>query len=452
MQISFLGAAGTVTGSKYLLKINGKKVLIDCGLFQGRKELRERNWAKLPIEPSKIDAVILTHAHLDHSGYLPLLVKNGFTGPIYSTQGTKELCSILLPDSGYIQEEDAYFANKYGFSKHKPALPLYTEQDAEKVMDQFITIPFEKNYPLYDDCHFIFSRSAHILGSAFIRLTYQSTTITFSGDLGRMRDPIMREPASIDSTDYLVVESTYGDRLHDAESPENQLANVINETIGRGGVVVIPAFAVGRTQGVLYYISRLKEEKRIPHFLPVYLDSPMAESVTNIYARYVDEHRLALEHCARLDAAATYITTPDESKKIDTANFPAIIISASGMATGGRVLHHLKTFASDDRNTILFTGYQADGTLGDRIVKGAREVKIHGGMVPIRAEIRELSNFSAHADYSEILEWLSHFKKAPRNVFITHGESEAALSLKHKIEERFGWRCLIPQYLQEVDL
>lgn len=264
MNISFLGATGTVTGSKYLLTLENKKILIDCGLFQGYKELRLRNWDKFPINPHDIDAVILTHAHLDHTGYLPLLIKNGFKGPIYSTLGTKELCAILLPDSGHIQEDDAYFANKHHFSKHSPALPLYTEEEAKKVMTQFVTVPFETPYSLYSDCHFIFSKAAHILGAAFIQFTYKGSTIVFSGDMGRMHDPIMRESAIIESADYLVLESTYGDRLHTTVSPEDELAHVINQTSARGGIIIIPAFAVGRTQSILYYLSQLKEKNRIP--------------------------------------------------------------------------------------------------------------------------------------------------------------------------------------------
>lgn len=286
MQLAFLGATGTVTGSKYLLTFGSKKVLVDCGLYQGYKELRLRNWNKLPIDPAEVDAVILTHAHIDHTGYLPLFIKNGFTGPIYSTPGTKELCAILLPDCGHIQEEDAYLANKYGFSKHKPALPLYTLEEAQKVMPQFVTVPFDKPYQLYHDFSFIFSSAAHILGSAFVRLVHENKTILFTGDMGRSHDPIMREPAIIESTDYLIIESTYGDRIHSSEHPQDQLAKIINQTVKRGGSVIIPSFAVGRTQSILYYISQLKEKKLIPD-LPVFLDSPMAVDVTDIYQRYI---------------------------------------------------------------------------------------------------------------------------------------------------------------------
>jgi len=451
MKITFLGATRTVTGSKYLLELGEKKILIDCGLFQGHRELQDRNWAKFPIEPYQIDAVILTHAHLDHSGYLPLLVKQGFTGPIFSTPGTKDLCAILLPDSGRIQEEDAYFANKHGYSKHKPALPLYTEEDAQKVMPQFETVSFEDSHTLFEGCHFEFSRAAHILGSSFVRLTYQGSSIVFSGDIGRAHDPIMREPSVIEYADYLVMESTYGDRLHAKEAPQEQLAKIINETAERGGSVLIPAFAVGRSQSVLYHIAQLKEKKKIPD-LPVYLDSPMAESVTDIYTRYLKEHCLEKHYCIQLGKEVNYVNSIEESKKLDASTFPSIIISASGMATGGRVLHHLKAMAPNYRNTVLFTGYQAEGTLGDHLVQGDRKVKIHGEMISVQAKIAVMSNLSAHADYEEILQWLGHFKEAPKRVFITHGSDNSARALGAKIEEHLGWKSQVPDYLESVEL
>lgn len=447
MQLTFLGATQTVTGSKYLLTLGSKKILIDCGLFQGYKELRLRNWDKLPIDPHQIDAVILTHAHIDHSGYLPLLVKNGFSGPIYSTSGTRDLCAILLPDSGHLQEEDAKFANKYGFSKHKPALPLYTQEDAQKVLNQFITVGFDKPYPIMDGCNINFARAGHILGSSLVKFTYQDVSIVFTGDIGRLQDPVMQAPAVIESTDYLVIESTYGNRLHSTEPAQEQLARIINQTAKRGGTVVIPAFAVGRAQTLLYYISNLKNSKAIPN-LPVFLDSPMAINATSLLCSHMDELRLSQEVCDRLCKIATYTNTPEQSKEIDTHRFPMIIISASGMATGGRILHHLKAFASDHRNTILFTGFQAAGTCGRRMVESEKEIKIHGQMIPIRAHVESMSNTSAHADYQEILEWLTHFNKSPRKVFITHGEPEAANHLKAKIEEKFGWNCIVPSYLQ----
>lgn len=451
MKLSFLGATNTVTGSKNLLQLGNKTILVDCGLFQGYKELRLRNWDKLPIQPSQIDAVILTHAHIDHSGYLPLLVKNGFKGPIYASAATKDLCSILLPDSGHLQEEDARFANKYGFSKHKEALPLYTQKEAEHALKQFFVVDFDKRYKLFENSHFSLSRAGHILGAAIVTVEHHNKMIVFSGDLGRPHDPVMVEPAKISATDYLVIESTYGDRLHDKASPEVQLKRVITETAKRGGVVIIPAFAVGRAQSLLYYLYQLKRKKAIPD-LPVFLDSPMAIDATRLLFKYMKEHRLDKDTCRDACNMATYTNSVEESKKIDSYHMPMIIISASGMATGGRVLHHLKMFAPDQRNTILFSGYQAGGTRGDRIVKGEHEVKIHGEMVPIRAKVENIDTLSAHADYQETLLWLENFKYPPKKVFITHGEPASALSLKQKIEEKFGWDCLIPNYLQTVDL
>lgn len=451
MKITFLGAARTVTGSKYLLSVGNKKILIDCGLYQGYKELRLRNWHPLPINPADIDAVILTHAHIDHSGYLPLLVKNGFTGPIYSTTGTKELCEIMLPDSGHIQEEDAFLANKYGYSKHKPVLPLYTLADAEKIMPQFVTIPFEKSFQLSDDCSFTFLPAAHILGSAFVRIRYKNTIIVFTGDMGRTHDPIMREPAVIDSADYLIVESTYGDRDHGTDDPQVQLASIINRTAKRGGSVIIPSFAVGRTQSILYHLSQLKEKNLIPD-LPVFLDSPMATNATDLYAHHIAEHRLGSNVCKNFCDIATYVNSVEESKKLDTYRVPIIIISASGMAEGGRVLHHLKAYAPDNRSTIVFTGYQSGGTRGDKILRGEREVKIHGQMIPVRAQVEVIDSLSAHADSNEILLWLKNFKKPPKKTFIVHGEMKAATAMKEKIEKKFHWKCVIPDYLETENL
>src|SRR3990167_5475505 len=395
MQITFLGAAGTVTGSKYLLTVGDKKILIDCGMYQGYKELRLRNWAKLPVNPADVAAVILTHAHIDHSGYLPLFVKNGFKGPIYSTPGTKELCAIMLPDSGHIQEEDAFLANKYGFSKHKPALPLYTLIDAQNTIPQFVTVPFEKTFELFDDFSFTFLFAAHILGAAFIRIQHKNKITVFTGDMGRTHDPIMREPAIIASADNLIIESTYGDREHGTIDPKAQLAKIINQTAKRGGSIVIPSFAVGRAQSILYYLSQLKAKKLIPD-LPIFVDSPMATSVTAIYARYVNEHRLGSDECSHFCEVAKYVNSVDESKEIDTYSMPAIIISASGMAEGGRVLHHIKAYAPDRRNTIVFTGYQSDGTRGAKIVNGDRQVRIHGQMTQINAQVEVMDNMSAH--------------------------------------------------------
>lgn len=452
MKLTFLGAAGTVTGSKYLLETETKKTLVDCGLYQGYKELRLRNWSQLPISPKNIDAVVLTHAHIDHTGYIPLLVKNGFKGNIYCTPGTKALCEILLPDSGFLQEEEALFMNKHNLSKHKPALPLYTKEDAVYALKQFKSIDFDISTLLYDDLYFTFKKAGHIIGSAFISFTHQKTSLFFTGDMGRPHDPIMREPDVIQHTDYLVIESTYGDRVHGNENPLDQLEKIINTTIKRGGSIIIPAFAVGRAQNLLYYIDQLKTAKKIPD-MPVFLDSPMAVNATRIFCDYPKEHRLTDQLCEKFCRAATYINTAEESKKLSQLTQPSIIISASGMASGGRVVHHLKTFAPDPRNTILFTGYQAGGTRGAKIIAGEKEIKIHGELVPVNAQVEMLSNASAHADYQEILEWLSNFSYAPKKIFITHGEQAAAVSLKTKIAEKFGWEnCIVPVYLQKENL
>jgi metallo-beta-lactamase family protein len=452
MDITFLGAAGTVTGSKYLLTIDNKHILIDCGLFQGLKELRLKNWDKLPISPKNIDAVILTHAHIDHSGYLPLLVKNGFRGKIYSTHGTFDLCKILLPDSGHLQEEEAEYANKHAYSKHHPALPLYTVDDANAALKHFVPLDFTSSHSVLNNLHFKFYPAGHIVGASLVELSYLGKTILFSGDLGRPHDEVMKAPTIITSADYLILESTYGDKLHDSINTLDRLASIIDKTINRGGSVIIPAFAVGRAQSLLYFISQLRAAKRIPIDLPVFLDSPMAIDASNLLCRYHAEHRLSEKQCNDFGKVATYTHTADESKSIDNRNTPAIIISASGMATGGRILHHLKKFLPDEKNTILFTGYQAVETRGDRLLRGEKEVKMLGEIVPVRAEILSISTLSAHADYREILDWLKNFKHPPTQVFITHGEKYSANSLKQRITTELGWSCMVPTLLQTEHL
>lgn len=451
MKITFLGATKTVTGSKYLITAGQKKILVDCGLFQGYKELRLRNWNKFPIEPRDIDAVLLTHAHIDHSGYLPILIKNGFKGKIYCTHGTKDLCAILLPDSGHIQEEDAKRANQYGYSKHHPALPLYTREDGMRALDQFVPLDFGKKYNLFDVLTYEFFHAGHIIGSSIIQLESEGRTITFTGDLGRPHDVLMNPPAQLTAADYLVIESTYGDRLHDKIDPLEQIAAAIQKTIARGGSVIIPAFAVGRTQDILYYIYTLKKQGRIPD-VPVFLDSPLAQNASNLLSHYASEHRLSKHLSSEICRIAKYVTSPEESKLIDQYNVPTIIIAASGMLDGGRILHHLRIFLPHHRHAVLLTGFQAPGTRGDRLLRKEPEIKIHGEMVPVRAEIIAIANLSAHADYQEMLDWLSHFKKPPRKTFITHGELGSAQSLKIKIEQHMKWECCIPEYLQTEEL
>ena len=451
MKIQFLGATQTVTGSKYLIEHNRRKVLIDCGLFQGLKELRLRNREPFPVDPQKIDSVILTHAHLDHTGYLPVLMKQGFRGTIYCTSGTRDLCRILLPDSGRLQEEETEYANRKGFSKHKPALPLYTQEDAERVLGLFRTIPYETKFDLGDGLKLRLTRSGHIIGSAFVALSNGETSILFSGDLGRGNDLILRPPEFVTESDYLVIESTYGDRLHDPGDPQDQIAGIINRTAARNGVIIVPAFSVGRTQTLLYVLHLLKIGRRIPD-IPVYLNSPMSISATGIFCDHLGEHRLNPDQCDDLCNVAQYIHSPEESRALNEKNGPMIIISASGMATGGRVLHHLKAFAPDPKNSILFTGFQAAGTRGASLLANAETVKIHGGQVPVRAEVDIVHNLSAHADQAEILKWLSHFRKPPKTTFITHGEPQAAQTLRGKIEGSLHWNCKIPEYLENTEL
>ncbi len=453
MKLTFLGATGTVTGSKYLLEDENKKFLIDCGLFQGLKDLRLQNWDKPPFDPASIDAVILTHAHIDHSGYLPVLVKNGFKGPIYCSAGTADLCDILLPDSGYLQEEDAARANRYNYSKHSPALPLYTQENAYNALEYLKPVSFGDEHPLSDMLSFHMTHAGHILGASCVTITDGQIKLVFSGDLGRPNDAIIKPPAQIQDADYLILESTYGDRLHETANPLDQLEGIINKTSARGGTVVIPAFAVGRAQSLIYYIYKLKEAGRIPD-IPVYLDSPMAINVTNLLRQYSAEHRLSESECEKMCSSVIYTRTVDQSKAIYSKNngLPTIVISASGMATGGRVLHHLKAYISDPRNSVVLAGYQAAGTRGARLAHGETEIKIHGDLHPVRADIHMLHNISAHGDYQEILNWLNNFREPPRKVFLTHGEPEAVSSFKFKIENHLGWNVEVPSFGQTIEL
>jgi metallo-beta-lactamase family protein len=451
MKVTFLGATQTVTGSRYLVEGSGKKILIDCGLFQGYKELRLRNWAPFPINASEISAVILTHAHLDHSGYLPLLVRQGFRGKIYCTAPTFDLCKLLLPDSGYIQEEDALRANKYHYSKHDPARPLYTLADAEESLKYFRPQPFGKDIKIAEGLGFRFERNGHILGASWILLKIENRTVLFSGDIGRPHDSLLKSPVPPVEANYIIVESTYGDRRHSPTDPADQLKTIIKRTVTRGGTIVIPSFAVGRTQSLMYYLYILKNTRQITN-IPVYLDSPMAIAATDLLKKYLTEHSLNKNLCAAVTNSVTYVHSVEESKKLDNNHFPKIIIAASGMATGGRVLHHIKHLGPDPKNTILFSGFQAGGTRGDRMVKGEKNIKIHGSFVPINAEILELNNISAHADYEEILAWLGHIRKPPIKAFITHGEKLAAFAMKDHIEQRLKWTCELPDYMQSVAL
>jgi metallo-beta-lactamase family protein len=447
VEISFLGATGTVSGSKYLFNDGEQKFLIDCGLFQGYKQLRLRNWHALPVKPRDIHSVVLTHAHIDHSGYLPLLVKNGFEGPIICSKATKELCGLLLPDSGHLQEEEARYANKRGFSKHKPALPLYTAEDAERALSSFRAIDYDAPIRLGTASTARLFPAGHILGASMVMVESGGKRILFTGDLGRPNDPVMRPPTKIEAADVLILESTYGDRRHDSADPEADLGVHLAKALGRGGVVVIPAFAVGRAQTLLHFIARLKARKAIPD-VPVYLNSPMAVDATEIYHNFRAEHRLSMDACKAACTVAQFINTPEESKALNDKPGPMIIISASGMATGGRVVHHLKAFAPDPRNMILFAGFQAGGTRGAAMIGGAQTIRIHGEDIPVRAEVVNIGGLSAHADYAEIIEWLGGFRRPPRQTFLTHGEPAAADMLRQRIEHKLGWNVEVPDYLE----
>lgn len=452
MKLQFLGGAGTVTGSKYLVATLRSRVLVDCGLFQGLKQLRLRNREPLPFDPAALTAVVLTHAHLDHSGYLPLLVKNGFRGRVYCTAATAELCKLLLPDSGHLQEEDAEYANRHGFSKHHPALPLYTEDDALRCLRQLHPIAYDDEFTPGADLRVRLTPAGHILGAACVTLSDGHRTLVFSGDVGRPHDLLMPPPRALEAADYLVIESTYGDRTHPDIDPVDELAQFVVPAIARGGIVVVPAFAVGRAQALLHCIHRLKQDGRLPSTLPIYLNSPMAADVTALYHRFAHEHRLGRADCEAMCRTATIVNSVEESKQLNLRHGPMIIVAASGMATGGRVIHHLKAFAPNPRNLILFSGYQAAGTRGAAMLEGASEIRIHGEDVPVHAQVATLSALSAHADANEIVDWLRALHTAPRRVFVTHGEPVPADALRQRIERGLGWPAIVPEHAQQIEL
>jgi metallo-beta-lactamase family protein len=452
MQITFLGATGTVTGSKYLVEVDKRRILVDCGLFQGFKQLRLRNWAPLPVSPASIDAVVITHAHLDHTGYLPRLIAQGFSGPVYCTSGTRALCEILLPDSAHLQEEDAKFANKHGFSKHSPALPLYSLADAERCLRRFRASEIGSTIEIMHGLAVTFHSASHLLGAASLQLEHAATRVVFSGDLGRPNDAIMPPPMPPAPCDYLVIESTYGDRSHPRTSGEEELLGALQGVLERRGVAIVPTFAVGRAQELLIYLARLKQRRAIAEDLPVYLDSPMAIEATAIYERLRSQHRLSASDCQAMNHVARFVTTSQESRSVDEQSGPMIILAASGMATGGRVVHHLKRYASDPRNLILLSGYQAAGTRGALIAAGVEHIRIHGEQVPVKAEVRQLHSMSAHADAGELLEWARQLPQAPRAVYITHGEPQASDTLRQRFERELKWPSFVPDYRDVVDL
>jgi metallo-beta-lactamase family protein len=443
MEIQFLGAAGTVTGSKYLLTMKNQKILVDCGLFQGLKHLRLKNWKKFAVNPAEISSIILTHAHIDHSGYIPRLVRDGFKGKIYCTPATKELCQILLTDSGYLMEEEARFLNKHKKSRHEPALPLFTTEDAEESMKFFETVQFNEKMPVGTDFSFEFHYAGHILGASSVIIEAEGKKIAFTGDIGRMNDPVFYPPEPLPKIDYLVTESTYGNRPHKSTDTLAELANIINETVNKNGVILIPAFAVGRAQTLMYYLSVLKKKKLIPEF-PMYLNSPMASNVSNIFRQFNRLHRLSADECEETCNVVKYIKTVEQSKALNERSGPMLIISASGMLTGGRILHHLKAFAPYEQNTILLTGFQSAGTRGEALLNNAEEIKIHGQYVQVKAQVKVLSDISAHADYKEIIQWFSASKIDPERVFVTHGEVSAADELRRRLTETFRWNCNVP--------
>ncbi len=450
-KLTFWGAAETVTGSRFLMENKNKKVLFDCGLFQGVKKLRLRNRAPFPVDPKSIDAVVLTHAHLDHSGYIPALCKNGFKGRIYCTHGTLDLCRILLPDSGHLQEEEAERANRHGYTKHKPALPLYTEEDAYQSLEYFTPVEYHTEFQPVEGIKVKFSNAGHILGSSCVHVNDGNNNIVFSGDVGRPDDPIMRPPEALKEVDYLIVESTYGDRLHKAVEPKEELEKIINQTFKKGGVVLIPTFAVGRAQSLLHILTELIHEKKIPK-VPVYLDSPMAIDATDIFCRHKEQHKLSEKECRMMNSFVTYTPTVEESKAIEFQSVPKIILSASGMLTGGRVLHHLKIYLKDHRNTIILVGYQAAGTRGANMLSGVDHVKVHGEYIPVRAKLVSIDCLSAHADYEEMTQWLSSIRPAPKKTFIVHGEPQSQDAFRVYLKDQLKWQADIPSQGDSVIL
>lgn len=460
VKVKFLGGAGTVTGSRYLLEINHLKVLVDCGLFQGLKDYRVRNWEAFPISPSEINMVILTHAHIDHSGYLPKLVKEGFKGPIYGTEATLELIKILLLDSAKLQEEEAAYAQKKGYSKHEKPLPLYTIEDAERVFPLLKGADFEEEQSEYPEFNFTFYNAGHILGAAIVKLkvngAQQVKKIVFSGDLGRYHDPILNPPARLPFADILFLESTYGDRVSKIKNPEIELGRAIREAYRRGGVALIPAFAVGRTQMMLYYLHRLQQKGKIPD-IPIYVDSPMAIDVTKLYKAFGECHRLQPlfeeDHCNPFKHKNLhYYQSQEASISLNAVRGDAIIISASGMATGGRIMHHLYNRLPNEQDSVIFVGYQAEGTRGRKLIDGDTSVRMYGLDIPVKAHISYIEGLSAHADQEELIDWVEGFTSKPKVTFLVHGEDEARIGLQRKLKEELDWDATIPEYLESFEL
>lgn len=454
--LQFLGAAGTVTGSKYLLRARGRSYLVDCGIFQGDDALEQEDWRPFPVAPRGIDAVILTHAHIDHSGYLPRLVASGYEGPVYATAATIDLLGLLLPDSGRLQEEQAAYANKKGYARHLPARPLYTERDAEAALRQLRPLPYDDWTRIDEALRVRLSPAGHILGSAIVEADVEDRRVVFSGDVGRYDQDVMRDPVTPPRADVLLVESTYGDRLHDPEPAEVGLERAIRHIVKERGVLVIPSFAVGRAQHILYYLRKLQDAGRIEG-VPIFLDSPMSVDATEIYTRHGTEPNLRIDlglddDCPIRCRGMHFVRQAHASKALNDRHGPAIIVSANGMCTGGRIRHHLKHRLPDRRNAILFVGYQAHGTLGQRLRDGARSVRIHGEHVPVEARIFRLEGLSGHADQEELMRWLGGFEEAPERTYLVHGEPDARSALARLIERELGWNTREPQLHDDVSL
>jgi len=442
LRITFHGAAGTVTGSRFLVEHDGRRLLVDCGVFQGLKELRERNWRPFPVDPASIDAVILTHAHIDHSGYLPALVRDGFNGDVWCTPATAALARILLLDSAHLHEEDARVANRRRSSRHQPALPLYTTADAEAALTHLQVAPSGQPFSPVGSITATFSRVGHILGAAAVHLDAGSATVGFTGDVGRPGDPILLDPEPLPAADHIVTESTYGNRLHSTEDPADVLADIVTRTAKHGGTIIIPAFAVGRAQTLLHLLSELRRAGRIPD-LPTFLNSPMAIDATELFCDHPGEHRLTDEQCRQMCEGVTFVRSVEDSKKLTRRRGPMIVLAGSGMATGGRILHHLETVAPDPRSTIVLAGFQAAGTRGEALASGAHDIKVFGQYVPVRARVERIDSLSAHADADQLVAWLGTASRPPAGVSIVHGEPSAADALRRRLRDELDWQAAV---------